>query len=52
MMQLILPMFHQVEGIYIDKDVNFANLRPYPPDMREFVGTDLEIRFRHHTFLL
>ncbi len=22
-----LPMFHQVEGIYVDKDVNFANLK-------------------------
>ena len=22
-----LPMFHQIEGIYVDQDVNFANLK-------------------------
>ncbi len=46
-----LPMFHQIEGIYIDKNVNFANLK----DMifrivKLLFGTKVKIRFRPSYF--
>ena len=46
-----LPMFHQVEGIYIDKNVNFANLKDLIHQiLHNLFGTDLEIRFRPSYF--
>ena len=42
-----LPMFHQVEGIYVDKDVNFANLKDLIHKiLLSLFGEDVEIRFR------
>ena len=46
-----LPMFHQVEGIYIDKNVNFANLKDLIHQiLHNLFGTDLENRFRPSYF--
>ena len=46
-----LPMFHQVEGIYIDKDVTFANLKDLILQiLHNLFGKDLEIRFRPSYF--
>ena len=46
-----LPMFHQVEGIYIDKDVTFANLKSLIHQiLHELFGKDVEIRFRPSYF--
>ena len=46
-----LPMFHQIEGIYVSKNVNFANLK----DLIHLVllnifGEKVEIRFRPSYF--
>ncbi len=45
------PMFHQVEGLYVDKDVSFANLKYI---MREFLSAfferDIPVRFRSSYF--
>jgi phenylalanyl-tRNA synthetase alpha chain len=46
-----LPMFHQVEGIYIDKNVNFANLKDLIHQiLHNLFGNDVEIRFRPSYF--
>ena len=46
-----LPMFHQVEGIYVDKDVNFANLKDLIHQLlHNLFGNDVEIRFRPSYF--
>ena len=46
-----LPMFHQVEGIYVDKDVSFANLKDLIYKIiYALFGEDLEIRFRPSYF--
>tara|TARA_B100000965_G_C19508828_1_gene720981 strand:+ start:196 stop:912 length:717 start_codon:yes stop_codon:yes gene_type:complete len=46
-----LPMFHQVEGIYIDKDVTFANLKAVIQEILEkLFGSNLQIRFRPSYF--
>ncbi len=46
-----LPMFHQVEGIYVDKDVNFANLKYLIHKIiLNIFGEDVEIRFRPSYF--
>ncbi|MBM7073736.1 phenylalanine--tRNA ligase subunit alpha [Shewanella sp. 202IG2-18] len=45
------PMFHQVEGLMIDKKVNFAELKGILHDfLRNFFEEDLEVRFRPSYF--
>ena len=44
-------MFHQVEGIHIDKEVNFAQLKDLIYKIIfELFGTDTKIRFRPSYF--
>ena len=46
-----LPMFHQVEGIYIDQNVTFANLKDLIHQiLHKLFGEDVEIRFRPSYF--
>jgi phenylalanyl-tRNA synthetase alpha chain len=46
-----LPMFHQVEGIYLDKSVNFAQLKDLIHKIiHEIFGKGVEIRFRPSYF--
>lgn len=46
-----LPMFHQIEGIYINKDVSFANLKSMIYEIITFIfGSDVDIRFRPSYF--
>jgi phenylalanyl-tRNA synthetase alpha chain len=46
-----LPMFHQVEGIYVDTDVTFANLKDLIHQiLNNLFGKDVEIRFRPSYF--
>ena len=46
-----LPMFHQVEGIYVDKNVTFANLKDLIHRIvHNLFGKDIEIRFRPSYF--
>jgi phenylalanyl-tRNA synthetase alpha chain len=46
------PMFHQVEGLWIDRDVTFADLKGVISDFlrRFFEREDLKIRFRPSFF--
>ena len=45
------PMFHQVEGLLIDKDVSFADLKGILDEfLRNFFEQDLEVRFRPSYF--
>jgi phenylalanyl-tRNA synthetase alpha chain len=46
------PMFHQVEGLWIDEDVSFADLKGvYTDFLRRFFETDaLQVRFRPSYF--
>ncbi len=46
------PMFHQVEGLWIDKDISFADLKGvYLNFVRAFFETDnLQVRFRPSYF--
>ena len=46
-----LPMFHQVEGIYVDEEVNFSHLKSliYKIVVSLF-GSDVKIRFRPSYF--
>jgi phenylalanyl-tRNA synthetase alpha chain len=46
------PMFHQVEGLWIDEDVSFADLKGVYTDFlrRFFEIDDLEVRFRPSFF--
>ena len=46
-----LPMFHQIEGIYVDEDVNFSHLKDliYKIIFHLF-GKDSEVRFRPSYF--
>lgn len=45
------PMFHQVEGLMIDKDVSFTHLKGILHDfLHNFFEEDLEIRFRPSYF--
>src|SRR6267142_237622 len=46
------PMFHQVEGLWIDEDVSFADLKGVYADFlrRFFENDDLEVRFRPSFF--
>ena len=44
------PMFHQVEGLWIDENISFADLKGvhrFPPLLRE---DDLQVRFRPSYF--
>jgi phenylalanyl-tRNA synthetase alpha chain len=46
-----LPMFHQVEGIYVDENVTFSNLKDLIHKiLHELFGNNLEIRFRPSYF--
>tara|TARA_Y100000591_G_C21255017_1_gene415440 strand:- start:3 stop:530 length:528 start_codon:yes stop_codon:yes gene_type:complete len=46
-----LPMFHQVEGIYVDEEVNFANLKDLIHKIIfNIFSEDVEIRFRPSYF--
>ena len=46
-----LPMFHQVEGIYVDQEVNFAQLKDLIHKIIYAIfGTDVQIRFRPSYF--
>ena len=46
-----LPMFHQVEGIYVDGNVTFANLKDLIHQiLHDIFGSDVEIRFRPSYF--
>ena len=46
-----LPMFHQVEGIYVDQEVNFANLKDLIHKIiLNIFSEDVEIRFRPSYF--
>ena len=46
-----LPMFHQVEGIYVDETVTFANLKDLIHQiLHDIFGSDVEIRFRPSYF--
>tara|TARA_A100001011_G_scaffold47996_1_gene45469 strand:- start:6853 stop:7578 length:726 start_codon:yes stop_codon:yes gene_type:complete len=46
-----LPMFHQVEGIYVDEDVNFANLKYLIYEIVNLIfGNNVDIRFRPSYF--
>jgi len=45
------PMFHQVEGLIVDKNVNFAELKGLLDNfLREFFEKDLKVRFRPSYF--
>ena len=46
------PMFHQVEGLWIDADVSFADLKGVYTDFlrRFFESDDLQVRFRPSFF--
>ena len=45
------PMFHQVEGLLVDKDVSFTHLKGILHDfLHNFFEEDLEIRFRPSYF--
>ena len=46
-----LPMFHQVEGIYVDENVTFANLKDLIHQLlNELFGDGVQIRFRPSYF--
>jgi phenylalanyl-tRNA synthetase alpha chain len=46
-----LPMFHQVEGIYVDENVTFANLKDLIHNiLYELFDNNIEIRFRPSYF--
>jgi phenylalanyl-tRNA synthetase alpha chain len=46
------PMFHQVEGLWIDEDVSFADLKGVYTDFlrRFFESDDIQVRFRPSYF--
>jgi phenylalanyl-tRNA synthetase alpha chain len=46
------PMFHQIEGLWVDEDVTFANLKGVVQDFlqRFFEHDDLQVRFRPSFF--
>jgi len=46
-----LPMFHQIEGLAIDTDLSFADLKgSLVVAARALLGPDVELRFRPHFF--
>ena len=45
------PMFHQIEGLHIDKNINFGHLKgTLIHFIKEFFGKEMEIRFRPSYF--
>lgn len=45
------PMFHQMEGLMVDKEISFSNLKGILHDfLRNFFEQDLQIRFRPSYF--
>ena len=45
------PMFHQIEGLYIDKNVNFCHLKGILIQfINDYFGSNVEIRFRPSYF--
>ncbi|MEK9719971.1 MAG: phenylalanine--tRNA ligase subunit alpha, partial [Quisquiliibacterium sp.] len=46
------PMFHQVEGLWVDQDISFSDLKSvYTDFLRQFFETDeLDVRFRPSYF--
>lgn len=45
------PMFHQVEGLIVDKDISFADLKgTLEQFLREFFEEDVKVRFRPSYF--
>lgn len=45
------PMFHQVEGLLVDKDISFADLKgTLEQFLREFFEEDVNVRFRPSYF--
>ncbi len=45
------PMFHQVEALYIDKNINFGHLKWAVNEfVRQFFGADFEMQFRPSFF--
>jgi phenylalanyl-tRNA synthetase alpha chain len=45
------PMFHQVEGLVVDREVSFADLKGIVDQfLKEFFETDLPVRFRPSYF--
>ena len=46
-----LPMFHQIEGIYVDEEVSFANLKDLIYKLvKALFGDDVKLRFRPSYF--
>jgi phenylalanyl-tRNA synthetase alpha chain len=46
-----LPMFHQIEGLAVDTDLSFADLKgSLVVAARALLGDDVELRFRPHFF--
>ena len=46
-----LPMFHQIEGIYVDVDVNFAQLKDLIYRIvHDLFGSEIQLRFRPSYF--
>ncbi len=46
-----LPMFHQIEGIYVDKNISFAQLKDLIYKIiYSLFGSDVELRFRPSYF--
>ena len=46
-----LPMFHQIEGIYVDEGVSFANLKDLIYKIvKALFGNDVKLRFRPSYF--
>ena len=47
------PMFHQVEGLVVDKNISMADLKGTVTEfLRVFFEKDLQVRFRASYFLL
>ena len=45
------PMFHQIEGLYVDKNVSFADLKGVIYEfLQKFFEEELEVRFRPSYF--
>ena len=45
------PMFHQIEGLVVDKDINFGHLKGIIKSfLQEYFEKDLEFRFRPSYF--
>jgi len=45
------PMFHQFEGLVVDRDINIANLKgTIDYFVKKFFGSDVNIRLRPHHF--